>query len=194
MEPWSCWCTGNNEHADSLTSLNLPAQCPLQWFLVLSPLPLLKRITPSTTNGNVTFPSHFHHNCQISAGSHVEMVLPRSLCCELSCFCCHGYSLLLLSYLTYAKSVTKTLPAAVVDNLYRISIIFFLTVLPQNLHLNLSLALVYTFCFRSCGPDLEVWPDCWNSAKFLRSSNSPSLKKESIAPPSSTTHTLEPLG
>ena len=57
MGPWSCWNTGNNEHSDSLASLSLSAQCPLQLFLVLSSRPLLKPTTPSTTNGNVTFPT-----------------------------------------------------------------------------------------------------------------------------------------
>ena len=87
--------------------------------------------------------SHFHShlNCQIPPGSPVELVLPRPLCCKLSCFCCHGYSLLLLSYLTYSGSVIRTLPAALVDNIYRIFMISFLTVLPQSLHANLSLTL-----------------------------------------------------
>ena len=102
--------------------------------------------------------SHSHLNCQAPPGSPVELVLPLPLCCELSCFCCNDYSLLLLSYLTYAGSVIRTLPAALVDSIYRISIISFLTVLPQSLHANLSLALVYTFRVRLCGPDLKVWP------------------------------------
>ena len=98
--------------------------------------------------------SHFYLNCQIPPGFPVELVLPRSLLFELSYFCCHGYSFLLLSYLCKIR----TLPAAPVDNIYRISTISFLTVLPQSLHSNLSLALVYGFYFRSLVQTLRFGP------------------------------------
>ena len=93
-----------------------------------------------------------------SGFSTMELVLPCPLRCELSCFA----AMVTASYYyhTYAGSVSRTLPAASVHNIYRISM-FCLTVLSQSLHANL-LFLIF-------GPDLEVWPNCWNSAKFLRS-------------------------
>ena len=98
----------------------------------------------------------------------VEMVLLRPLCCELSRFCCHGYSLLLLSW--RSRIVIKTLPAASVD-IYRISIISILTVPPQSLYANLALAPASSlhFLFSTFRPDLEVWLDCWDYAEFLHS-------------------------
>ena len=121
-------------------SLILHAQCLLQWFLVLSPLPLLKPITPSTTSENVTFPAF------ILIVKYLQVLQwNRSY-----------HALYAMSFLTFAASyyyhtypalVIGTLSAAPVDNIYKISIISFLTVLPQGLHANLFLALVYTFCF-----------------------------------------------
>ena len=53
-----------------------------------------------------------------------------------------------------------------VDTLYRTSIISSSTVLPLNPFVNLSLAPLSLFLIY--GPDLDVWPDCWVSAEFLR--------------------------
>ena len=119
--------------------------------------------------------SYSHLNCQIPSGSPVELVLPRPLCCELSYFRCRGYSLLLLSYFTYAGSVITTLPAALVDNIYRISIISFMTVLPQSLHANLSLALVYTLLFSI------LWYRPWGVALLLGLCKVPPLLQSTIS-------------
>ena len=64
-------------------------------------------------------------------------------------------------YHTYAGSVIRTLPAATVGNIYRISIISFLAVVPQILHANLSLAVVYAFYFRSLVQSLRYGPTVW---------------------------------
>ena len=53
-----------------------------------------------------------------------------------------------------------------VNTLYRTSIISSSTVLPLNLFVNLSLAILSLFLTHD--PDLGVWPDCWVSAEFLR--------------------------
>ena len=102
---------------------------------------------------------HSHFNCQIPPGS------PQW---NWSCYVLYAVSFPAFAamvtasyyYHTYAGSVIRTLPAAPVDNIYRISI-FSWTVLSQSLHANL-LFLIF-------GTDLEVWPYSWNSAKFLRS-------------------------
>ena len=100
---------------------------------------------------------HSHFNCQIP---------PSSPQWNWSCHAFYTVSFSAFAsmvtasyyYHTYAVSVIGTLPAAPVDNIYRISI--FLTVVPQSLHTNLILIF---------GPDFEAWPNCWDSAKFLRS-------------------------
>ena len=133
MSPWSCWYTGNNEYADFLASLSLPAQCPLQWFLFLSPLPLLKPITPNNTSGNVTF---------ILIVKFLQVFQWNWSCNSLYIVRFPAFAAVVTAfyyYHTYAGSVI-TLSAATVDNIYRISIIS-LTVLPQSLHANLSLGL-----------------------------------------------------
>ena len=166
-------------------SLSLHGQCPLQWFLVFSTLSLLKPITPSATKRNVSFPTPILIVKFLQVFKcWVELVLPLALHSELSPFFCHDYSLLLLSYLR--RIVIRTLPAVPVDNIYRISIIFHFTVLPQSLYANLYLALVYTFYF---------WPlvQIVRYGPIVRTllPHPASLKKESVAPPSSSTHTFK---
>ena len=181
MGPWSCWYAENNEHADSLDSLSLPAQCPLQWFLVLFPLPMLKPVTPRTTSGNITFPTPILivkflqvHQWNWSYHALYAVSFPAFAAMVTTSYYYH----------TCAGSIIRTLPPVSVDNIYIIyyyfiiclfichqlyrktikhywiSSISFLTVLPQSLHANLSSALVYTFYFRAlvqtlrCGPSV----------------------------------------
>ena len=101
--------------------------------------------------------SHSHFNCQIP---------PSSIQWNWSCHVLYAVSFAAFAamvtascyYHTYAGSVIRTLRATPVGNIYKISIFSF-TVLSQGLHANL-LFLIF-------GPNLEVWPYSWNSAKFL---------------------------
>ena len=155
LTPWSCWYGGNNEHADSLNSLSLPFQCPLQGFLVLFPLPLLKPITPNTTSGNIMFhtPILFVKFLQVHQWNWSYHALYAVSFPAFAAMVTASYY-----YHTCAGSVIRALPVASVDNIYIIYYYFiylppiisknsktlpdihhsFLTVVPQSLHANLS--------------------------------------------------------
>ena len=96
-------------------------------------------------------------------------------------------------YHTYAWSVIGTLSAAPVDTIDRISIIFFLTVLPKSLYANLCLTLIYCLYFRPLVHTLRCGP----TVGALRSSFAPlsSTPQERVCSTTTfTTHTLRITG
>ena len=192
MDRWSCWYTGNNEQADFLASSKLDPSCPVPTAMV--PCSLSPTITKTHYTKYHKWTRHIsrsHLNRQIPPGSPVESVLPCPLRHELSYFCCHGYSLLLLSYLPSIGHKNSFCSACwqhlqdfhhfVLDcpasgpsrkSIFGSSLHFLFLIFGQTLR---------------CGPTVGT----------LHSSSSlPStiLKKKSVAPPPSTTHNLEPLG
>ena len=84
--------------------------------------------------------SHSLLNFQVPEVSSKELLLSRSIRCELSRLRCHGHSLLLSSYLHRISRKKNS-----VDTLYRTSIISSSTVLPLNPFVNLSLGPLSLF-------------------------------------------------
>ena len=116
---------------------------PTVMISCFSPQLLLKPVTPSITNVDVTFPqSPSHRNCPISAVSLLESVLSRPICFKLSTYA----SKVKTSYNCCKSVVRKTLPAAPVDTFCRTLIIFSFSVLPRSHYANLSLALQSAPC------------------------------------------------
>ena len=65
----------------------LEPSCLLRWSLCFSPQLFPKLVTPSVTNGDVTFPhSSSHLNGPIPTVSPLELVLSCPICYELSAF------------------------------------------------------------------------------------------------------------
>ena len=111
--------------------------------MVPRPSPQLspKLVTPSITNGDVTFlhsPSNL--NCLVPTISPLELVLSRLICFELSAFA----SKFKACYSCRKPVVRKSLPVSLVDTFYRPLIISFLSVLPLSLYANLCLVLQST--------------------------------------------------
>ena len=97
--------------------------------------------------------SHFYMNHQVPEVSSEELLVSRSIRCELSRLRCHGHSLFLSSYLLRISRKENSACSAC-EHLYRTSIISSSTVLPLNPLVNLSLASLSLFLIY--GPDLGV--------------------------------------
>ena len=111
--------------------------------------------------------SHSHFNCQIPPSSPVELVLPRPSRCELSCVCCHGYCLLLLSYLgriSYKNSSCSTS----LQRLQDFQHLLFNCPASEPSRKSIFGSIAYTFYFQSL-VQILMWPNCWYSAKFVLS-------------------------
>jgi len=120
-----------------------------------------------------TWRRNLDHNfifCQTSSVS-VELVFPRLAHCELSRLCCHGYSVLLSSYLWRIKRKENCSCNACGHQLQDLTS---LIVLHPSLTGAKSWALLHPSL--TCCPELWAWSDCWVSAKFFRT---PILRKGS---------------
>ena len=126
-----------NEKADLLakTGASLPTDaipCPLS--------PVIAKFRYSQYRNWRRHISHSLLNFQVPEVSSKELLLSRSIRCELSRLRCHGHSLLLSSYLHRISRKKNS-----VDTLYRTSIISSSTVLPLNPFVNLSLGPLSLF-------------------------------------------------
>ena len=124
MRPRSLWHPWiYSKDADSLPIAAASLPTAMVRPLSLSPA-IAKPVTPSITNGDVTFP-HFpsHLNCTLPTVYSGESVFSLSICFELSAFASK-----VKAFYSSRKSVLKRFfPAAPVDTFYRILIISFLS-------------------------------------------------------------------
>ena len=161
------WVSGHaglpgNEKADLLakTGASLPTDaipCPLP--------PVIAKVHCSQYRNWRRHISHSDLNFQVPEVSAEELLLSRSIRSEFPVFAAMA-TVFFYPHIFTGSVGRRILLVVPVDTLYRTSIISFLTVLPLNPFVNLSLAHLSLFLIY--GPDLGVLPDCWVSAEFLR--------------------------
>ena len=110
--------------------------------------------------------SHSHLNFQAPEVSSEELLLSRSIRCELSRLRCHGHSLLLSSYIHRISRKENSARSACRHPLQNLN--HFLLDCPASEPLRKSISGSSLSLLSIHGPDLGVWPDCWVSAEFLR--------------------------
>ena len=104
-------------------------------------------------------------NHQVPKVSSEELLLSRPIRCEISHLRCHGYSLLLSSYLHRISRKKSSACSACGHPLQDLNHLLLDCPASETLRKSIfgsSLSLFLTY-----GPDLGVWPDCWVYAEFL---------------------------
>ena len=152
----------SNEKADLLakTGASLPTDaipCPLP--------PVTAKVRYSQYRNWRRHISHSHLNFQVPEVSSEELLLSRSIHCELSRLCCHGHSLLLSSYLHRISWKENSACSACGHPLQDLNHLLldcpaFKPLCKSIFGSSLSLFSIY-------GLELGVWPDCWVSVEFL---------------------------